>query len=1033
MLLRLLAIVVCCGFSAAAFGQIKPLPAEVTDHRRTASLQPESLTPPAAGAWTVTGRPATTQRTFQPVTLAKTNRAMPAGLWAQLDAQTGRVVGICGLADEATYLQAAAGAFGTTVEELVEIARQVDELGLTHVRYAQQYAGLPVANAEIRLHIDQTGMVYMLNGRAYPTPQLTSLQPTLDLPAAEERARTEVARRTPMTELTAAHRRFIDGEPMTSELVIYYPEDNPTQARLAYQTRCVPRLDANYLLYLDAHTGALLDAHDRVCRIHPHHAAHDTVLPESPAPRGGAGGAVPASQSWLLNGPQTANATDLLGQNRLINTYEVGGEFFMIDGSRAEMFQPTQGNLPNEPIGAVWTIDAANASIDAPDFAVNHVFSSNNSWNAPVSVSAHYNGGRAYEYFQNTFGRTSINGAGGTLVSIINVQDENGALDNAFWNGQAIFYGNGDVAFQPLARALDVAGHEMSHGVVQTTANLEYQGESGALNESYADIFGAMIDRDDWRIGEDVVLSSSFPSGALRDLSDPNQGGSGLSSPGWQPAHTDEQYTGSQDNGGVHINSGIPNRAYYLTASTIGKDKAERIYYRALDVYLTRTAQFIDARIATIQAAEDLYGAGSTEAVTVANSFTTVGIGSGAPTNTQTDVPTNPGEDFVVMSDASDSQHYLFDGSGAAVHNPMTGLEPPLSKPSVVDDGSAFVYIGQDQRMYAVNLDFTDNTFSSFVLQDETVWRNVAISRDGSRFAALTDDNDDRVWVYDFDSEAWTTFTLYNPTYTQGVSTGDVVYADVLEWDFAGEYVLYDALNRIDGTFGEDIEYWDIGFVRVWDNGANSFGDGTVQKLFTGLPENTSVGNPTFSKNSDYIIAYDFIDANDYRLEAVNLETSELGTIFENVLLSYPSYSPLDDRLLFDAQTTGGDQVLATRSLEANKINGTGDASLFVSGGSRGTWFANGDRTLTSTRPIALPEAAWTAGPSPLDDVLQLRAKNGAEHISVRVIDLAGRTVYRAQANAERLDIATYAWSAGTYVLYLRSGNSTLRRRIVKF
>jgi bacillolysin len=143
---------------------------------------------------------------------------------------------------------------------------------------------------------------------------------------------------------------------------------------------------------------------------------------------------------------------------------------------------------------------------------------------------------------------------------LINVADEDGSsMGNAFWNGQAMFYGNGDGAFQPLARGLDVAGHEMTHGVVQSTANLDYEGESGALNESFADVFGSMIDRDDWKIGEDVVKTSAFPSGALRSLEDPHNGASTNNfNAGWQPRHYDERYKGTEDNGGVHINSGIP-------------------------------------------------------------------------------------------------------------------------------------------------------------------------------------------------------------------------------------------------------------------------------------------------------------------------------------------------------------------------------------------------------------------------------------------------------------------------------------------
>ena len=103
---------------------------------------------------------------------------------------------------------------------------------------------------------------------------------------------------------------------------------------------------------------------------------------------------------------------------------------------------------------------------------------------------------------------------------MINVANSDGSdMDNAFWNGAVMFYGNGDQAFDaPLSKALDVAGHEMSHGVIQATANLEYQYESDAMNESFADIFASMIDRDDWQIGEDVANSAVFPSGTMRDM-----------------------------------------------------------------------------------------------------------------------------------------------------------------------------------------------------------------------------------------------------------------------------------------------------------------------------------------------------------------------------------------------------------------------------------------------------------------------------------------------------------------------------------
>ena len=132
--------------------------------------------------------------------------------------------------------------------------------------------------------------------------------------------------------------------------------------------------------------------------------------------------------------------------------------------------------------------------------------------NLKIEHDEYGNRAKAYLYFSNLHSRNSINGAGGNIISLVNVSDEAGqSMGNAFWNGQAMFYGNGDAAFTPLAAGLDVAGHEMSHGVVQSTANLAYQGESGAMNEAFADIFGSMIDRDDWKVGEDIANPSVFP------------------------------------------------------------------------------------------------------------------------------------------------------------------------------------------------------------------------------------------------------------------------------------------------------------------------------------------------------------------------------------------------------------------------------------------------------------------------------------------------------------------------------------------
>lgn len=233
-----------------------------------------------------------------------------------------------------------------------------------------------------------------------------------------------------------------------------------------------------------------------------------------------------------------------------------------------------------------------------------------------VAQAAHVNIGATYDYFKNSFGRDSYNNAGATLTSTVHYGSN---YNNAFWNGSQMTYGDGDgYVFSPLGNSMDVVAHELSHGVTQNSAALIYSYQSGALNESYSDVFGVMVDRDDWLLGEDVYTPAT-PGDALRSISNPSQYG--------QPAHMNNYVNTSSDNGGVHTNSGIPNKAAYNIAVAIGKDKMEQIWYRTLTMYMTSSSQFTDARDGSVQAATDLFGAASAEVTAVVNGFNAVGIG----------------------------------------------------------------------------------------------------------------------------------------------------------------------------------------------------------------------------------------------------------------------------------------------------------------------------------------------------------------------------------------------------------------------
>lgn len=257
----------------------------------------------------------------------------------------------------------------------------------------------------------------------------------------------------------------------------------------------------------------------------------------------------------------------------------------------------------------------------------------------PVAQAAHDGAGTVYDYYAANFKRDGIDDQGSPIVSTVHFGRDDEEAENAAWVGelQQMIYGDGGRIFEPLSYGLDVVAHELTHGVTDNTAQLIYEGQSGALNESYSDVFGVLIDDANWTLGEEVVKSPPFPAPVLRDMEDPTLGGlydpeDPLGSVG-QPAHTD-QYANlplsrSADNGGVHVNSGIPNHAAYLIGQAIGREKLAQIYYRALTQYLTPDSDFFAAAEATIQATQELYGQADVQAVQ--NAFAEVGIDAGGP------------------------------------------------------------------------------------------------------------------------------------------------------------------------------------------------------------------------------------------------------------------------------------------------------------------------------------------------------------------------------------------------------------------
>lgn len=245
--------------------------------------------------------------------------------------------------------------------------------------------------------------------------------------------------------------------------------------------------------------------------------------------------------------------------------------------------------------------------------------------------------GASFELFWDAFARRSIDGAGGTLAATVHYGDR---YDNAFWNGERMVFGDGDgEVFQGFTASISVIGHELGHGVIEHGVGLAYQGQSGALNESVADVFGALTEQHlhgqsaaqaSWLIGAGI-FTSAVQGVALRSMKAPGTAyDDDVLGKDPQPAHMRDFVRTNEDNGGVHINSGIPNKAFHLVATALGGnawERAGRIWYLTVTAgTLSPTADFAAFAAATTAIAQREYGERSEEADAVRTAWSAVGV-----------------------------------------------------------------------------------------------------------------------------------------------------------------------------------------------------------------------------------------------------------------------------------------------------------------------------------------------------------------------------------------------------------------------
>ncbi len=460
-------------------------------------------------------------------------------------------------------------------EELKEISKTDDELSMTHIKYNQQINGIKIFQGQLYVHFNADGSIESVNGRYFPSQNLNAV-PSLKSDDA--------------IRIAKDHLKNHRSENQKAETIFYEKEG---KLILTYAVKLPTFYKPNMTVFVDANTGEIIKVDDGI----------------------------------RYDGPTQGTGKMIDGSTVSLNTFLENGIYYLYDETQPMWNPPTDS-------GVVLTYDANNDTTSENPYASAVLVSDPNNDNKfddnerlKAAVTAHYYSQKVYDFYRTNFNRNSIDDNALTVMSVVHFQED---FNNAFWNGVFMTYGNGDgFHFSDLTNSFDVASHEMTHGVIQYTADLIYENQSGALNESYADVFGVLVDPDDWLIGEDIYTPHIQGDG-LRSLKDPHNGGYHWTDGIWQPAHMDEfvelPNTPDDDNGGVHVNSGIPNKAFYNVANVIGREKAGKIWYRSLTNYLTNNAKFIDARIACLNSAKDLFGENSTEYNAVEKGFDDVGI-----------------------------------------------------------------------------------------------------------------------------------------------------------------------------------------------------------------------------------------------------------------------------------------------------------------------------------------------------------------------------------------------------------------------
>ena len=735
--------------------------------------------------------------------------------------------------------------------------------GTQVLRFQQTFGGLEVWPAQVVTNVAKDGRLTAMTGAYVPTPEGLALNATV--------APTEAVR------VAWAHIGLLPPTTRPAPVLKIYAE-NGVAKELAYEVMVEGGMRDSQV-FVSAISGKVLKSISKICNV-----------------------AVSGS------GVGVVSSTPLP-----LNLWKEGASFLAKDATKP-MYNAGTGD---------GVIQIYNNNNTGPSGTfVPAASSSQFSFSDPDAASALYCLGKTYDFFSSEFSRNSYDNAGASMIAVVRYAETPGTpMQNAFWNGAFMGFGNGD----KLAGALDVIGHEMTHAVVDKTSGLVYDGQSGALNESFSDIFGEgtewkVAGNSDWKIGTNLTTM-----GVLRDMVAPENH--------QQPSRMSAFVRTTLDHGGVHINSGIPNRAFYLLVEGlpgggIGRSKAHQIFYRTLTSKLNKGSDFQDMRAGAVLSANELYGSGSVESQKVKAAFDAVEIYD--PAIVVSEVPDQytpvTGTDNYVFLYPSNGYYYLarreaaIDGAGYWDWISTYPLSM-TTRPSVSGDGSTVAFVTLD---YDFGIAQTSSTMGS---QQQTfgypgIFNSVALSPDATKFACIVRNEttgipESKLYLGNLTTSTSEVINLNAPT-IDGVSSTPFTSVDEIDFSPDGTMIAFDGFSSTTLSDGTTLSSWSIYIINLRTK--------AIYSLLQQLP-GVTVRRPSFSRVGACRLAFELIEGPRRYVGAWDLMSGDWGEVRNDLdvgIGAYPRYSAADDKMTYTGSYYSAgyyDPIQAYMGMLADKVS----------------------------------------------------------------------------------------------------------------